>query len=92
MKVVSDTADGVLAKIATVRFRPSLWRFARLFSVGLAWSAPLLPAVFVENDPGYDYHPALARWLADCRWELFVATLALCCVGIVLISLLSWAT
>jgi hypothetical protein len=69
--------------------RRGVWRFARLFAVGFAWGAPLVPAVAVNSAPGVAVHPKLARLLDHHGWQLFVAMLVLCCLGIILVALLT---
>ena len=68
--------------------RREILRFPRLFVVGLAWSAPLLPAVWVVDGQGYAVHPRLAHDLAQHRWQVFVAALVLCCVGVAVVAVL----
>lgn len=70
-----------------MKIRHVAWRFARLFAVGLAWGAPLVPAVAVNS--GIAVHPGLARPLYHHRWWLFVAMIVLCCLGIAVVTLLT---
>jgi hypothetical protein len=63
-------------------------RFPRLFVVGLAWSVPLLPAVWVNDEQGAAVHPRLAHVLAQHSGQVFFAMLLLCCVGVAVVAVL----
>jgi hypothetical protein len=63
-------------------------RFARLLVVAVAWSAPLLPAVWVNDARGCARHPGLAHIFAQHTWQLFIAMLLVGCVGVAVVAVL----
>jgi hypothetical protein len=67
-------------------FGRGIWRFGQLVAVGFAWSAPLLPAVFIGFELGTPAHPQLARIYAPHGWLLLAATLLLASLGIGLVA------
>jgi peptidoglycan/LPS O-acetylase OafA/YrhL len=71
--------------------RRGVWRFARQLAVGLAWGAPLVPAIAVNSAPGTAVHPGLARPLDQHSWQLLVAMIVLCGLGIAYVALLTQA-
>ncbi len=57
--------------------------------MGLAWGAPLLPAVLADFVPGTAAHPRLYRLFDHHGWYLLTAMVALCCLGIAFVAFLT---